>query len=341
MSTDLSQVELRICRMVFIGLAIMVFAFVVFKAIDAPFGVSPPSTTIQMQSEVPNSGSRHANQPGPSSQVQTDSAEGVAAEQSPRGFPPEMKTGLERLAALRLENSIPFDPQPWDQHFDENGLVQADAMSKPALTEILQPQWNGEVRSANTSTVLPSTETSQEVRPQPEPQPIQPVSTEASVSGESLGYDQMLARLRDLGYLSTTKRDGKEAGARNALRDFKLGNHLANNDILDLDTSKKLNSQTAIRADQAIIGNWSTAPCRSATNASSIGRLSISSRRAKSSSGSICEFRHVQWINREWRVRANCSQGTQHWVANGQFALVADKLVWTSERDVITYFRCN
>jgi hypothetical protein len=49
----------------------------------------------------------------------------------------------------------------------------------------------------------------------------------------------------------------------------------------------------------------------------------------------------LQRTDREWRVRANCSQGTQHWVANGRFALIGKKLVWTSERDVISYVRCN
>jgi hypothetical protein len=119
-----------------------------------------------------------------------------------------------------------------------------------------------------------------------------------------------------------------------------LVNRLANDDIWDFQTSETLNSPTAIRADQSFIGNWSTAAsCR--TEKSTNTRLSISSRRAKSSAGSICEFRDVQWNDREWRVRANCSQGTQHWVANGKLALVANKLIWTSERDVISYFRCN
>jgi hypothetical protein len=49
----------------------------------------------------------------------------------------------------------------------------------------------------------------------------------------------------------------------------------------------------------------------------------------------------LQWANHEWRVKANCSQGPQHWVANGRVALIANKLVWTSEHDVISYSRCN
>jgi hypothetical protein len=105
------------------------------------------------------------------------------------------------------------------------------------------------------------------------------------------------------------------------------------------DTSKKLNSHAAIRANQSIIGSWSTGTCRSTKTTDT--RLSISSRRAKSSTGSVCEFRDLQWANHEWRVKANCSQGTRHWVANGRFALMANKLVWTSERDVISYSRCN
>jgi hypothetical protein len=70
-------------------------------------------------------------------------------------------------------------------------------------------------------------------------------------------------------------------------------------------------------------------------------RLSISSRRARSSAGSVCEFHDFESDIHGWRVQATCSQDNQRWTANGKFTLTANKLVWTSERDVVSYFRCN
>ena len=345
MSRDLSPAELHICRMVSAFLAITVLAFLVFNVIDSLFNSSPPVRMVQIRPDFTNSTGRKPQQPSQSSPliVQKEPAGGVVPEQPARVSPSQMQAGLQQLRALALEKTIRFDPQPLQPRLDANSPVPADAVSKPASTEISQPQWKGKVITANASTEPPSIEPSQETKLQPEPHlPLQREPKQASLGAESFTYEQTLqikSRLRDLSYLSATKSGGWDAGTRDALRDFKLMNHLPNDDVWDLETSKKLNSQTAIRADQSIIGSWSTAPCRSAKTTNI--RLSINSRRAKSSAGSVCEFRDVQWNNREWRVRANCSQGTQHWVANGKFALMANKLVWTSERDVISYFRCN
>jgi len=254
-----------------------------------------------------------------------------------------MKARLEQLGAIALERAIQFDPQPFERRLDANSLVPAD-VPKPDSTEISQQQWEGKIITANASTQPPSLEPPQEIKVLPErlaPSP-QRESKEALRGAESFTDEDVLqikSRLRDLGYLSPAKSGGWDASARNALRDFKLVNHLANDAVWDLQTSKKLNSQTAIRADQSIIGNWSTVPCQSA-KATNI-RLSISARRAKSSAGSVCELHDFESNNREWRVRATCSQGNQRWSADGKFTLMANKLVWTSERDVISYFRCN
>ena len=199
------------------------------------------------------------------------------------------------------------------------------------------------VVTANASTAPLSIEMSQETKLQPDPdRSPQLEPRDALTRKESLTYERVLqirSRLRDLGFLSAAKGGAWDTSVRDALRDFKITNHLRNDDVWDLDTSKKLNSPTAIRANQSIIGSWSTGTCRSTKPTDT--RLSISSRRAKSSTGSVCEFRDLQWANHEWRVKANCSQGPQHWVANGRVALMANKLVWTSERDVISYSRCN
>jgi hypothetical protein len=61
--------------------------------------------------------------------------------------------------------------------------------------------------------------------------------------------------------------------------------------------------------------------------------------RVRLSTGSVCEFNDLKRDTDGWRVRASCSHGREHWAANGKFALKGDKLIWTSERDVISYFR--
>jgi hypothetical protein len=252
------------------------------------------------------------------------------------------KARLEQFGQGTLQKSIWFDAQALDRGRDADSVVPA--MAELASTETSLPQGKARVITASATTTEPLATGSREITLPPEPTAPspQPESKQASLDSDPLTSErvwQIKSRLHDLGYLSATKGGGWDANTRNALRDFKLINHLPNDDAWDLPTSKKLDSQAAIPADQSIIGNWSTAPCRSAKNEGT--QLSISSRRIKSSTGSVCEFHDLQSNNREWRMRATCSQGSQHWGAKGKFALVGNKLVWTSERDVISYFRCS
>jgi hypothetical protein len=345
MSRSLSRAELRICQMVSAFLAVMVFAFFVFNVIDSLFDPSPPARIVQAQQDITSSTGRDFVQTGRSSPliVRKDAAEDAVLEEPAQASLSHMRAGLEKLREMALEKTLRFDSRPLQQRLEANDLAPADTVSTPASPESFQPRWKGGVATANASHEPPSIEPSQETKSQPEPDPPpQRNLRQASPGTESLSYEQVLqikSRLRDLGYLSTGKSDAWDAGAREALRDFKLVNDLPKNDVLDVETIKKLNSPSAVRADQSIIGNWSEAPCRSA--GSTNVRLSISLHRAKSSGGSVCEFGDLQRTDREWRVRANCSQGTQHWLANGRFALIGNKLVWTSERDVISYVRCN
>jgi hypothetical protein len=316
MSRDLGATELRVCRMVFAFLAITVFAFLLLNAIESLSNPSPLVRKVQVQPDITNSTGRHPKQSSqssppmqtPGAQSQKEPARGVVPDEPVRVSLSHLKVRLEQLGAMTLERAIRFDPQPLERRLDANSLVPADAVPKPDSTEISQPQWKGKIITANASTEPPALEPPQEIKVLPErlaPSP-QRESKEALPGAESLTDEDVLqikSRLRDLGYLSPAKSGGWDASARNALRDFKLVNHLANDDVWDLQTSKKLNSQTAIRADQSIIGNWSTGfPCRSA-KATDI-RLSISARRAKSSAGSVCDLHDFESNNREWRVRA-------------------------------------
>jgi hypothetical protein len=344
MSRGLSRAERRICQMVAAFLAIMVFAYFVFNVIDSLFD-SPRARIVQARQDITSSTGRDFVQTGRSSPiiVSKDAAKDAVPEepaQAPRSY---RRAGLEKLREVALEKTLHFDSRPLQQPLEANDLAPSDTVSTPDSPESFQLRSKAGVATANAGHEPSSIEPSQETKSQPEPDPPpQRNLRDAAPATESLTHEQVLqvrSRLRDLGYLSTGKSEAWDAGAREALRDFKLVNNLPKNDALDAATIRKLNAPSAVRADQSIIGNWSEPPCRS-TGKTNV-RLSISSHRAKSSGGSVCEFADLQRSDREWRVKANCSQGTKHWVANGKFAMNGNKLVWTSERDVISYVRCN
>jgi hypothetical protein len=350
MSRDLGSTELCVCRIVFALLVVLVFAFFLLNAIESLSISPPPVRTVQVQREVRNFTGRNPKQPSQSSPpmrtLSPQSRNESARDAVPDDPLSNMKVRSAQLEAMGFEKAIRFDPRPLELRLDGKGIVPADAVRKITPAETFQPRQEEIIVTATfASAEPPSLDQPRELNPPSERlssttqrEPKAPSPDAVSLTDEHVRQIQL--RLRDLGYLSSASSGAWNARSRDALRDFKLVNRLANDDIWDFQTSEKLNSPTAIRADQSFIGNWSTATsCR--TEKTTNIRLSISSRWAKSSAGSICEFRDVQWSNREWRVKANCSKGTQHWDANGKLALVANKLIWTSERDVISYFRCN
>jgi hypothetical protein len=338
--------------MVFGSLFVVICGFVLLNAIDTSrFNRSSPISKVAVPpenriSEAPQperpkrlpppriapSGQGPQNKPSPGET-------GHAAELSP---PSVMKARLSRLGAAALERMVRFDSQPFEQHVDVPGLGFAEVAPRGFPTQSFKTKLEkGIVTASATATSIPSAH-QQPTIAEEEDTAARRKPDEASLEPESLTEQQMSrakSRLRDLGFLSFAKRGGWDANARNALRDFKVANGLPNDDVWDLETSKQIDSRSAVRADQSIIGNWSTAPCRSAKPGSTM--LSVTSRRAKSSAGSVCEFQELRATAREWRVKAACSRGEKHWAAKGKFALSADKLVWYSEGDVISYFRCE
>jgi hypothetical protein len=217
------------------------------------------------------------------------------------------------LQAKTQDRAIRFDPRPLDRSLDGTSLVPSDPVPIPTLTEALQPQQERTLVTANLASAEPlsldlreGTNTLfQPPSPTTQPEPKQTSLSSASLNEEHV--QQIQSRLRDLGFLSSAKSGAWDRSSRDALRDFKVVNHLPHDDKWDQETSEKLHSKTAIRADQSFIGRWSTTPCRSAKTKEQ--RLSINSRRARSSTGSVCEFHDLASDNRGWRVRTTCSQG--------------------------------
>ena len=352
MSKVLRPAELCVCRMVFRFLAVMIFGFIVLKAVTSLFDhQSRPLSKVEVQPDIKPSSAHNPKYSSPSSlprqssdpQPQKVLTGGAGPDEPEHVSLSIMKARLHRVGAVGLERMVSFDPQPLEQGLDAQSSGLAEIGPQPILTEAFQTSQERSIVTASSSPEHPVLILPQEFKAsEPEDAPSQSKAEVASATAESLSNEQVLAiksRLHDLGFLSFAKSSVWDVGARNALRDFKVANSLSNNDTWDLETSNKLSSHTAVRFDHSIIGNWSTAPCRSAKPTDT--RLSINSRRSKSSAGSVCEFHDLKVTVREWSVKAACSQGDKHWTAKGKFSLTADKLVWTSERDIISYFRCN
>ncbi len=348
MSRELRPAELWVCRTVFGSLLVVICGFLLLNAIETSrFGGSSPVSKVAAQPVPGNSILRQPERPKrlstpsdnsdpwpqkkPSLGGKPDAAEPVS--------PSVMKVRLDRLGAIALERMVRFDAQPFEQRADVPGPGFAEVGPRPILTQSFQANSEGTIVTASATAISSA---HQEPKIAEEDTPARRKTGEASPTADSLTEQQISrvkSRLRDLGFLSSAKRGGWDANARNALRDFKVANGLSNDDAWDVETSKKIDSQFAVRADGSIIGNWSTTPCRSAKPGNI--RLSVTSRQAKSSAGSVCDFQDLKATAREWRVRATCSQGEKRWTANGKFSLSSDKLVWSSERDVISYFRCE
>jgi Putative peptidoglycan binding domain len=318
MSRDLGPSELRVCRIVFACLVVMAFGFLLLSAVESLSNPSPPARQVQAPA-VASSTRPNPMLPNQSSSMikaaQGQAGQGAVLDGPVRVFLLNMKLWSELPDPATLERTVRFDPRPLAQR-----LGGADALPQPGSTSTFHPQPDGLIVTASfASAGATSMDLPWEMKSLP-------------MSEEQVRRIQ--SRLRDLGFLSAASTGAWDAGSRDALQDFKVINGLDNDETWDYQTSEKLNSPTAVRAEQSIIGNW----CRSAgTNL----RLSINSRRARSSAGSVCEFHDLEANSREWRVRSSCSQGGQRWTANGKFTLTADKLVWTSEGDVISHSRCN
>jgi hypothetical protein len=145
------------------------------------------------------------------------------------------------------------------------------------------------------------------------------------------------SRLRELGFLSGASR-GWDSFSRSALRDFKAANGLPAIDQWDLSAEELLASGTALRAEQTFIGSWSETSCEPGEKPG----IFITSRRAVSSAGGICEFLSVKSAGSGWSIATSCSNGAERWTATIRLAMVGDKLVWTGrDRSQTQYSRCR
>ena len=330
-SRELRPGELLVCQVVGAALIVMVCGFFLGGAIASLS--SPRQFAGHLQEPAPTAPSANTNRKQPSqSLLGTEPSKRPAADASPDD-PVAPTVGDKKVlaeAALKargLEIALRVAPQALGSYRDASNLDPGVALSKPVRTETFRPASEQKIATGKFASAE-SHSLERTLEKEPATLPIPASFTDADLR-------QVQSRLRDLGFLSSAGKGTCDAACKGAVQDFKVANRLANNDVLDLQTREQLNSPLAVRADQSFLGNW----CRPADKKTL--RLSISSRRAKSSAGSVCVFRDMHAENSGWRVRATCSEGEQSWSANGKITLATGKLVWASERDVVSYSRCK
>jgi hypothetical protein len=148
-------------------------------------------------------------------------------------------------------------------------------------------------------------------------------------------------RLHDLGYYAGNGNGVWGLASRNALRDFKTMNGLAEDDKWDRDTEQRLLSKQNVPASSTFIGGWaqSVEECKRFRGVGA--PLMIGSRGAETDNVK-CSFRSIKReLATMWRIQATCSTGGQSWHANVSLKLAGSNLNWSSENGKETYVRCS
>jgi hypothetical protein len=141
-----------------------------------------------------------------------------------------------RADALKAKGSESVRSTQDGVRSSKNGKsVQRQTVAEPTWTETFQPiPFESVVAASFASAESDSSK-------------IGPGSNSESLpSTVSAPEDDLLkvqVRLVDLGFLSPARKDTWDASSRKALRDFKLANGLANDDVFDKVTREKLNCQ--------------------------------------------------------------------------------------------------
>jgi hypothetical protein len=127
--------------------------------------------------------------------------------------------------------------------------------------------------------------------------------------------------------------------SRDALRDFKVLNQLPHNDVWDAVTEQKLGATQLVNAERTFVGAWwPSSECLSKRTEDV--PLLINTRLAHNAAGT-CEFLRVVADGGGWRIRAKCTVEDKTWNANIRMTIKNGQLVWSSEKGVATYYRCQ
>jgi hypothetical protein len=92
----------------------------------------------------------------------------------------------------------------------------------------------------------------------------------------------------------------------------------------------------------AIVGVWVPEPgsCSSRNLREGILPAVISTHGARAGDTS-CVFKSQKQTERDWRMRASCSNPRETWTANVRLTVKGNRLIWASNRGIQTYTRCR
>jgi hypothetical protein len=175
-----------------------------------------------------------------------------------------------------------------------------------------------------------------DITPAPIPSPIESRVPRNLANREDVVWVQ--SRLADLKYLKRAASGVWDAASRRALVDFKVTNKLPRTDVFDRAVEDALSSDSVLRLEESFIGSWSeVSPC----DASSPAHIVISSSRAVSSGGGVCDFLNVSGEDTGWKIKAKCSSAGDAWAYDLRFSVSQGQLIWNGKTGATTYFRCR
>ena len=271
-SRELGPGEFLVCQVVGAALIVMVCGFFMSRAVEPLSGARALAQADA--ASAANKGRKQSTQaslltPEPAQPLGTPQGESVAAPLH------DDKVFSEALKARGLETARRADARALDLSPTGPGSEEA-AFSRPIRTESF--------RAASAQRIVTGKFASVEINSREPALENEPAILPPSASSSDEESRQIRSRLHELGFLSSAGKGTCDAACKAAVQDFKLANRLPHDDVLDSTTRERLNSSRAVRFDQSFLGNW----CRPAEKKNL--RLSINSRRAKSSAPALCMY---------------------------------------------------
>jgi hypothetical protein len=240
-------------------------------------------------------------------------------------------------AALLPETMLRNFQNPFSQKFSTGGQAAIAPTMQPSI-EKTPPTNRKDTTAPNSSRPPP------ELKPQSSSQDAErPAVNSANGPPTAIDLNEaqkvrwVQSRLRELGFLRNATANW-DSSSRLALREFKATNNLGADEKWDLRTEELLASGSALRVEQTFVGSWSEASCEPGSKPDIV----ISSRRAISSAGGICEFSSLKSTGSGWSVGTACSNAGEKWTATIHLVVSGEKLIWAGRDGTQTqYSRCR
>jgi len=318
--------------------AVAAVALIAFLGVRVSQSPNPPAASVPQATPSP------ATAPGSSAEAsQRRRHVPTATARARQGLPPN--DVIMRTAESSTPDSAPGNPpasgpvatkgSASSNFFVEAAPTTAVEMQSPDIggppppligpADLFRPKTGGSVRPPN-----PTREAAIPAPPEAERNPSNPSDAV-----------WIQTKLHDLGYYAGNGNGVWGFASRNALRDYKTMNGLAEDDKWDRDTEQRLLSKQNVPASSTFIGGWaeSAEECK---NFRGVGAPLVIGSRGAETDNVKCSFRSIKReLATTWRIQATCSAGGQSWHANVSLKLNGSNLNWSSENGKETYVRCS